>query len=252
MEPVLKAESLTKIFYRRGQEAVKAVNQVSFELFPGERLGIIGESGSGKTTLANLLTRLLDPTEGTVALDGEDITALKGAALRRIYGRIQMVFQTPAESFDPRRTLGDGIGESLRGQGMPAAAVREETARLLALCGLPAAFAARYPHQASGGQCQRAAIARAIAVKPEILICDEATSALDVTIQAEIIALLRKLREELALSCLFICHDIALVQSFCSRVLVMYRGEIVEEGTPDAVIQNPRNAYTRRLIASVL
>lgn len=252
MEPVLRAENLTKVFAGRGQTAVTAVRHVTFDLFPGETLGIIGESGSGKTTLASLLTRLLEPTQGRILLDGEDITSAKGAALRRIYGKMQMVFQTPLDSFDPRRTLGDGIGEILRNHGSTPADARRETARLLELCALPAEFARRYPHQVSGGQGQRAAIARAVAVRPKVLICDEATSALDVTMQAEILALLRSLRRELGLSCLFICHDLALVQSFCDRVLVMYRGAVVEEGDPSGIIRNPKDAYTRRLIASVL
>jgi peptide/nickel transport system ATP-binding protein len=163
-----------------------------------------------------------------------------------------MVFQTPTESFDPRHTLGDGVGESLRNSGMARSEVKAEVARLLKLCGLPAEFAQRYPHQVSGVQCQRAAIARAIAIKPKLLICDEATSALDVTIQTEILALLSDLRRELNLSILFICHDIALVQQFCDWVLVMYKGSIVEEGVPDEVIRNPQNDYTKRLIESIL
>lgn len=252
MEPILRVENLTKVFTRKGQPDLTAVRDVTFSLFPGECLGIIGESGSGKSTTVNLITRLLDSTEGRILLEGKDITAWKGGPRRGLYRRMQMVFQTPAESFDPRRTLGDGIGESLRNRGLGARETRRETARLLTLCGLPEDFARRYPHQVSGGQCQRAAIARALAVKPKLLICDEATSALDVTIQREILDLLRQLREELGLSILFICHDIALVQSFCDRVLVMYRGEIVEEGHPDEVIRNPRDPYTRRLIDSIL
>ena len=167
---------------------------------------------------------------------------------------MQMVFQTPTDSFDPRRTLGDGIGESLRNIGMSRKETREEVERLLGKCGLPADFADRYPHQVSRGQCQRAAIARALAVKPRLLICDEATSALDVTVQKEILELLNELRSQQgnSLSILFICHDISLVQQFCDRVLVMYHGSIVEEGTPDAVIGHPRNTYTKRLIDSVL
>jgi peptide/nickel transport system ATP-binding protein len=165
---------------------------------------------------------------------------------------MQMVFQTPTESFDPRHTLGDGVGESLRNFGHSQSAVREQVAQLLQQCGLPPEFAKRYPHQVSGGQCQRAAIARAIAIKPRLLICDEATSALDVTIQTEILALLSDLRRELNLSILFICHDIALVQQFCDWVLVMYKGSIVEEGVPDEVIRNPQNDYTKRLIESIL
>ena len=221
---------------------------------PGECLGLIGESGSGKTTVVNMISRLLDPTEGRIVLDGEDITHVSGRELRKVYTKMQMVFQSPAESFDPRRTLGDGIGESLRNNGWSKKDTKAEVARLLEDCGLKAEFADRYPHQVSGGQCQRAAIARALAIRPKLLICDEATSALDVTIQKEIIALLNELRWKhgIDLSILFICHDIALVQEFCNRVLVMYRGDIVEEGAPDEIIHSPKNEYTRRLIDSVL
>ena len=165
-----------------------------------------------------------------------------------------MVFQSPSDSFDPRRTLGDGIGESLRNAGMSRRETRAEVERLLEQCGLSKEFADRYPHQVSGGQCQRAAIARALAIQPKLLICDEATSALDVTVQKEIIDLLNQLRlvQGKHLSILFICHDLSLVQQFCDRVLVMYQGEIVEQGKPDDVIQKPEHAYTRRLIDSVL
>ena len=254
MEPVLKVENLTKVFTRKGQPAFTAVDHIGFELCPGECLGLIGESGSGKTTVVNMITRLLDSTEGRILLSGEDITRLSGKKLRKAYREMQMVFQTPTDSFDPRRTLGDGIGESLRNLGMSRAETKQEVARLLTECGLAPEFASRYPHQVSGGQCQRAAIARALAVKPRLLICDEATSALDVTIQQEIIALLNELRGRHGrdLSILFICHDIAMVQQFCDRVLVMYKGSIVEQGTPDDIIKNPKDAYTRRLIDSVL
>ena len=250
--PILRVNNLTKVFTRKGQPDFTAVDHISFAVEPGQCLGIIGESGSGKSTVANLITRLIDPTEGQIILDGEDITRLRGRQLQEAYRKMQMVFQTPTESFDPRHTLGDGVGENLRNFGHSRSTVREQVARLLKQCGLPADFAKRYPHQVSGGQCQRAAIARAIAIKPKLLICDEATSALDVTIQTEILALLSDLRRELNLSILFICHDIALVQQFCDRVLVMVRGRIVEEGVPDEVIRNPRNDYTKRLIESIL
>jgi len=249
---ILRVDNLTKVFTRKGQPDFTAVDHISFEVEPGQCLGIIGESGSGKSTVANLITRLIDPTEGQIVLDGEDITRLKGRQLQTAYRKMQMVFQTPTESFDPRHTLGDGVGESLRNFGHSQSAVREQVAQLLQQCGLPPEFAKRYPHQVSGGQCQRAAIARAIAIKPRLLICDEATSALDVTIQTEILALLSDLRRELNLSILFICHDIALVQQFCDWVLVMYKGSIVEEGVPDEVIRNPQNDYTKRLIESIL
>ena len=252
MEPILKVEALTKTF--SGQQEIAAVNGISFELFPGECLAIIGESGSGKTTAVNMISRLTDVTAGSIFLEGQEITHRKGKQLREVYRQMQMVFQTPTDSFDPRRTLGDGIGESLRNAGLTRKETQKRVEALLEKCGLPGEFANRYPHQVSGGQCQRAAIARALAIEPKLLICDEATSALDVTVQKEIISLLNELRKQRGenLSILFICHDISLVQQFCDRVLVMYRGEIVEEGTPDAVIRAPKNDYTKRLIDSIL
>lgn len=252
MEPILKVEALTKTF--SGQREIAAVNGISFELFPGECLAIIGESGSGKTTAVNMISRLTDVTTGSIFLEGQEITHRKGKQLREVYRQMQMVFQTPTDSFDPRCTLGDGIGESLRNAGLTRKETQKRVKALLEKCGLPGEFANRYPHQVSGGQCQRAAIARALAIEPKLLICDEATSALDVTVQKEIISLLNELRKQRGknLSILFICHDISLVQQFCDRVLVMYRGEIVEEGTPDAVIRAPKNDYTKRLIDSVL
>lgn len=252
MEPILKVEALTKTF--SGQREIAAVNGISFELFPGECLAIIGESGSGKTTAVNMISRLTDVTAGSIFLEGQEITHRKGKQLREVYRQMQMVFQTPTDSFDPRRTLGDGIGESLRNAGLTRKETQKRVEALLEKCGLPGEFANRYPHQVSGGQCQRAAIARALAIEPKLLICDEATSALDVTVQKEIISLLNELRKQRGknFSILFICHDISLVQQFCDRVLVMYRGEIVEEGTPDAVIRAPKNDYTKRLIDSVL
>ena len=195
MSILLEAEHLTKIFTQRGKNPFKAVNDVSFTLKKGETLGIVGESGSGKSTIAKLLTRLTDITEGTLKFEGKDITRLKQSQLKEVYGDIQMVFQNPVGSFDPRRTLGDGIGESLRNRGMKKADVEKRVAELLEQCGLEKEYAKRYPHEVSGGQCQRAAIARALAVEPKVLICDEATSALDVTIQKQIMELLDLLRK---------------------------------------------------------
>ena len=221
MEPLLQISHLTKNFSDGKEDEYKAVDDVSFELFPGEKLAIIGESGSGKTTVVNMITRLLDSTDGKILLDGEDITHYKRNKMKNIYRKMQMVFQTPTESFDPRCRLGDAVAESLRNAGIPKKEAMEIVKELFKQCGLPENFMKRYPHEVSGGQCQRAAIARAIAIKPRLLILDEATSALDVTVQAEILQLLDALQEERQMSYLFICHDIALVQNFCDRVLVM-------------------------------
>ena len=250
MSVILEVEHLTKIFTRRGSEPLKAVDDVSFQLRSGETLGIVGESGSGKSTLAKMLTRLTDISSGTLKVEEKDITSLKRRELREMYGTIQMVFQDPVSSFDPRKTLGYGIGESLRNRGMKKTEVDERVKQALEQCGLSSEFADRYPHEVSGGQCQRAAIARALIAEPKILICDEATSALDVTIQKQIMELLQELKEKRGLSFIFICHNLALVQEFCDRVLVLYDGKNVEEGTTDKVILHPQNEYTKKLIES--
>ena len=251
MNTLLEAEHLTKVFFQRGKESFKAVDDVSFSLKAGEILGIVGESGSGKSTLAKMITRLTDVTEGTLKFQGKDITKLKQSQLKDVYGNIQMVFQNPAGSFDPRRTLGDGIGESLRNSGMKKAEVAKKVKELLEQCGLDEGFADRYPHEVSGGQCQRAAIARALSVEPKVLICDEATSALDVTIQKQIMELLEKLKDTHGLSFIFICHNLALVQSFCDKLLVLYDGKVVERGCPDDIINEPKDAYTKKLVDAV-
>ena len=214
---ILKADHLKKVFIS-GKKSMTAVDDVSFELERGECLGIVGESGSGKSTIAKMITHLESITEGQVFLKGKDITHARGKDLRETYQNIQMVFQMPMESFDPRCTLGDGIGESLRNMGINRAETRKRVENLLERCGLSKEYADRYPHQVSGGQCQRAAIARALAVDPEILIC----------------------------------HDLALVQAFCDKVLVLYHGKTVEYGTPDDIINHPKMDYTKNLIDSVL
>ena len=251
-EPILSIKDLTKTFKLQGREDVHAVKDATFDLMPGECLGVIGESGSGKTTLVNMITGLVPATSGTVTVDGLEVTKCKGRDLRRAWKKMQVVFQTPTESFDPRQTLGNGICESMRNNGVSKTDAMSRARDLLKLCGLPEDFVNRYPHEVSGGQCQRAAIARALAIEPKLLVCDEATSSLDVTIQAEIIELLVKLRKELDMAILFICHDIALVQQFCDRVVVMYHGELVEEGIPNEVIAEPQNEYTQDLIDSIL
>ncbi len=252
MEPLLEVAGLCKPYPARSRTPLPAVRDVSFCLRAGETLGLVGGSGCGKTTLARLIARLAEADAGRILLQGQDITRLRGRALRPVYRRVQMVFQAPAASFDARHTLGWAVAEPLANAGVPRAARRAQAAQLLERCGLPAGFAARYPRQVSGGQCQRAALARALAAGPRLLICDEATSALDPLASAQLLELLDSLRRQNGLAILFICHDLALVQRFCDRALVMQDGRIVEQGAPTALIAAPRHPYTRRLVEAAL
>ena len=251
MHTILDVKDLTKNFYKNKQ-LFTAVNHISFQLRQGECLGLVGESGCGKSTTVKMLTHLLKPDSGEILLEGTEIQHLKGKALKKLYTEIQMVFQIPQDSFDPRRTLGDSIMESMRNHNVSRKEAQNRLGKLLQQVELPPELAARYPNQVSGGQCQRAAMARALAVNPKILICDEATSALDVTVQAQIIELLKRLQQEMDLSILLISHDLALVQHLCDRVIVMYQGNIVEQGTPDRVINAPENDYTKMLIEAAM
>lgn len=250
MEKILEIKNLKKVFYKN-KVPFTAVNDISFEMKKGECLGLVGESGCGKSTTAKLITHLIKPDGGSILINGKEILDVKGKSLKELYQDVQMVFQMPQDSFDPRRSLGDGIMESMRNRGMKKAEARERMMELLRMVELEPEYAKRYPHEVSGGQCQRAAIARALSVEPKLIICDEATSALDVTVQAQIVELLGRLQREMGLSILLICHDLALVQALCDRVLVMYKGSIVEEGIPDEVIGSPKKAYTKVLIESV-
>ena len=247
-EILLKAEKLKKVF-TAGEKSFAAVDEVSFELKRGQCLGIVGESGSGKSPCTEGKVLFYPSSEGTEA-GCIDISQAGIRQLKQAYRHMQMVFQMPAESFDPRRTLGDGIGESLRNMGIKGTELKTKVDNLLELCGLTPEFASRYPHQVSGGQCQRAAIARALAPEPELLICDEAFSALDASTRDGLLELFGTLQREQALTCLFISH--ALVQMFCDRVIIMKQGKIVETGTPEEIIWSPREEYTRNLIESVL
>ena len=250
MQKILEVKDLKKTFYKNHVPFV-AVNGITFDIEKGECLGLVGESGCGKSTTARIITNLTAPDHGSVLLNGEEILDLKGKRLKEYYSKIQMVFQTPQDSFDPRCTLGNGIMESMINHGMKRKQAKERMTQLLSVVELDQEFAVRYPHEVSGGQCQRAAIARALAVEPQLIICDEATSALDVTVQAQVMELLKRLQRDRKLSMLLICHDLALVQKFCDRVLVMYQGNIVEQGIPDTVIQHPKNEYTKVLVDSV-
>ena len=232
---------------------VQAIDSISFSLARRELLGIVGESGSGKSTVAKLLTGLHMPTGGNIFLDERNITHAYGKERRALYTRIQMVFQDAPGSFNPRRTIGAMIGETICRLCAPDSHKTEQrVAELLTEVGLPASYANRYPHEMSGGECQRAAIARAMAVHPEILVCDEATSALDVSVQAKIIALLLHLQQEHGMSLLFISHDLPLVSSIAKRVLIMRDGHIVEQGETSRVLQEPHDDYTRNLLRAAL
>ena len=238
---LLEVRSLTKCFRDK-----IAVDGVSFLLDAGDRLGIVGRSGCGKSTLVKLITRLIDSDGGSIVFDGEDIT--HSTELRAVYRKMQMIFQSPEDSFNPRKTLGWSIGEPLRNQS--ATNVEARVAELLREVDLPSEMAARYPHEVSGGQCQRAAIARAIALEPKMLICDEATSALDPETQLQVIELLRRLSVEKGLAVLFITHDLGILPSIAERVIVMHGGRIVESGRVEEVINAPRSEYTRELLAA--
>ena len=251
MGKILEVKNLKKTFYK-AKKAYTAVDDVSFSAGEASCVGIVGESGCGKSTTARMVTRLTEPDSGSILLYGQEMMGAGKRQLRDLYKNVQMVFQTPQDSFDPRRSLGDGIMEGMINYGIKRKDAQKRMRELLAMVELEEKYAARYPHEVSGGQCQRAAIARALAVEPRLLICDDATSALDVTVQSQIIGLLQRLKEEMWLSILLICHDLALVQNFCDYVLVMYQGKIVEEGTPDEVIIHPKQEYTKLLIDSVL
>lgn len=252
MQTILEVSHVTKSFREQGGKRFRALDDVSITVKEGECVGIVGESGSGKSTLARIVTRLILPDSGRVTLCGRELTTISRADLRAAYRDIKMIFQEPRSSFDPRRTLGESIGDALK----PVMPKREQRAaeakRLLERAGLDEEFLNYYPAQVSGGECQRAAIARAIAQKPRLLICDEATSALDVSVQAQIIGLLDDIRRENGLSLLFISHDLALVSSFCDRICVFYEGRIVEQGETSRLIRTPEHPYTRRLVDSVL
>lgn len=249
---VLELQEVTKVFSGRKGAQVRALDRVSFCIEEGESVGLIGSSGSGKSTVANAVCRFIDVTSGRILLRGCDITEARGKALRQVYKEVQMVFQSPRSSFDTRRTLGDGVGECLKNGGVGKAERRERVRALLERCGLPAAAADWYPHEVSGGQCQRAAIARALAAQPRLLVCDEATSALDVMAQRQILKLLLGLKAEGRLQLLFITHNLAVAQQCCDRLIVMDKGRIVEEGRMDDVVCRPQSEYTRRLIEAVL
>jgi oligopeptide/dipeptide ABC transporter ATP-binding protein len=237
---------------RGGDGVVHALSGVSLTVAAGETLGIVGESGCGKSTLARLLVRLEDPTSGRIELDGVDLTALRGRALREQRRRIQLVFQDPYSSLNPRLRVGHALAEVLAVHGIADGRQAERrVGELLEMVGLDASLAVRFPHELSGGQRQRVGIARALAVEPKVLLLDEPVSALDVSVRAEIMNLLRSLRADLDLSYVFISHDVAMVRHISDRVAVMYLGRIVEVGDWKSVLDDPQHPYTRALCTAV-
>ncbi len=249
---LLEVEQLAKRYPVRGGGAVRAVDGVSFALDRGETLALVGESGCGKSTTARLVLRLIQPSAGTVRFEGADITDLAGQPLRRLRRKMQIIFQDPHASLDPRARIGATLAEPLVVHGIGDAAARKaRVAELLSLVGLAPYHAERYPHEFSGGQRQRIGIARALAVEPSLVVCDEPVSALDVSIQAQVLNLLASLRDRFGLSYLFIAHDLAVVRHVAERVAVMYLGRIVEAAPKATLFAQPLHPYTRALLSAI-
>ncbi|WP_327268385.1 dipeptide ABC transporter ATP-binding protein [Streptomyces sp. NBC_01218] len=259
-EPILEVRNLVKhypltqgILIKKQIGAVKAVDGVTFDLSAGETLGIVGESGCGKSTVARMLVHLERPTAGTIRYKGEDVTKLSGRALKAVRRNIQMVFQDPYTSLNPRMTVGDIIGEpyEIHPEAAPKGSRRQRVQDLLDVVGLNPEYINRYPHQFSGGQRQRIGIARGLALNPEIIVADEPVSALDVSVQAQVVNLLDRLQAEFGLSFVFIAHDLSIVRHISDRVGVMYLGRIVETGTEEEIYDHPTHPYTQALLSAV-
>jgi oligopeptide transport system ATP-binding protein len=257
---VLEVEDLVKHFpvregliFKRQTGAVQAVDGVSFQLRRGETLGIVGESGCGKSTLAKLLMRLEEPDSGSVRFRGEDFLAMRGEALRHMRRKIQIIFQDPYTSLNPRMSVGDIVAEpfKLHPEAKPAQGVRNRVKELLDVVGLDPDHINRYPHQFSGGQRQRIGIARGLALNPDVIICDEPVSALDVSVQAQVMNLLKDLQDEFGMSYIFIAHDLSVVRHISDRLAVMYLGRLAELGTDDELYGAPAHPYTQALLSAV-
>jgi oligopeptide/dipeptide ABC transporter ATP-binding protein len=257
--PLIRLRGVRKLFpitrgilFQHRVGNVHAVDGVDLDIFPGETLGLVGETGCGKSTLARLVTRLYDVTEGTIEFDGRDITAARGRELRELRRNMQMIFQDPFASLNPRKTVGSIIGDPFRLHGtVPRDKVKPEVQQLMELVGLNPEHYNRYPHEFSGGQRQRIGVARALALRPRVIVCDEPVSALDVSIQAQVLNLLEDLQEEFNLTYLFIAHDLSVVRHVSDRVAVMYLGKIVEMAGGRTLYRNPKHPYTGALLSAV-
>jgi peptide/nickel transport system ATP-binding protein len=252
---VLEARGVSKTYrtaglFRQARE-VNALADVGIDLSRGETLGLVGESGSGKSTMARCVARLIDPTAGAIRLDGEDIAMVAREKLRAVRRRVQMIFQDPYRSLNPRRTVGQSIVEGPMNYGLSRADAIRRARDLVETVGISGAALDRYPHQFSGGQRQRLCIARALAMEPELLIADEAVSALDVSVQAQVLTLLESIRDRFNLAMLFITHDLRVAARLCDRIAVMHRGRVVEHGATAAVFAAPQHDYTRQLFAAI-
>jgi len=251
---IVAVQDLTVRYRLRGafrKAELTAVDTVSFAIEAGRTLGLAGESGSGKSSVARALMRVHDPASGSVRVAGREVTTLRGNALRKFRAHMQMVFQDPYDSLNPRLTAGENVGEALTAAGVPRPDQVSRTRELFDRVGLPAAFTSRYPHQLSGGQRQRVSIARALAVGPQVLVCDEAVSALDVSVRAQILNLLKDLQEADGLAYLFISHDMSTLRFIADDVAIMYQGRIVELGSSADVFARPKHPYTRALLAAI-
>lgn len=258
-EPILKVEHLKTWFplkkglFNRVYDHVKAVDDVSFEVYPGETLGLVGESGCGKTTLGRSILRLVEPSEGKIIFEGKDVMSLSGNDLREYRKHAQIVFQDPYSSLNPKMRIGDAIAEPMLVHGLEPDAKkrRDKVCELLTEVGLQPEHYQRYPHEFSGGQRQRICIARALAVHPKLIICDESVSALDVSVQAQVLNLLNRLKKDFGFTYVFISHDLSVVRFMSDRILVMYNGRPVELGDADEIFNNPKNEYTKKLINAI-
>jgi len=247
-EPMLRVRGLKKYFGRHDRP-VRAVDDVSFDIAPGEVLGLVGESGSGKSTIGRTLLKLIEPSAGSILFEGVDLATLSARAMQPYRRRLQIIFQDPYASLNPRRRVGDTLAEALATHGLhPGAARAKRIAELLALVGLAPEHASRYPHEFSGGQRQRIGIARALAVEPRFIVADEPVSALDVSIQAQVINLLSDLRERFGLTMLFISHDLDVVEYLCDRIVVLYLGKVMEVAGAGDLYRSPQHPYTEALL----